>query len=303
MYKIITPTTPEQLEQYFEFRWKILKSPFNFPLGSEKDEYESVAEHRMLLNANNEIMAIGRVHFNNADEVQIRHIAVAFDAHGKGYGRLIVATLESYALEQGAIRAVTNSLETSRAFFERCDYQQAQAPDALSKLNRIHMVKKLVAQQYLIHSDWCEELQRTWESTIPISDHMGIKLHQYSGSTLEVRASLNKNVNLHGTMFAGSVFSLATLTGWGMIFLQLKRKKLTGEIVLGDGNIHYHKPLTTQPRAMVYIEHYKCDYADLQNNKKMQVAVTVNILDGDNPVAEFKGVYWVLPTKPTIDAH
>ncbi|HCF79069.1 MAG TPA: GNAT family N-acetyltransferase, partial [Glaciecola sp.] len=42
MYKIITPTTEQQLEQYFAFRWQILKAPFNFPIGSEKDEYESV---------------------------------------------------------------------------------------------------------------------------------------------------------------------------------------------------------------------------------------------------------------------
>lgn len=295
MYKIITPTTEQQLEQYFAFRWQILKAPFNFPIGSEKDEYESVAEHRMLLNYKNEIMAVGRVHFNSAEEVQIRHIAVDFNAHGKGYGRLIVATLESYAIEQGAVRAVTNSLATSRPFFEQCGYTKQSTSEALSKLNRIQMVKKLTAQQYLINADWCHELQSTWEKTIPISEQMGIKLHQYSGSTLEVRASLNKNINLHGTMFAGSIFSLATLTGWGMIFLQLKRKKLDGEIVLGDGNIHYHKPISMQPRAQVHFEHFQCDYTELQKGKKMQVTLKVHILDGDTAVAEFTGVYWVLP--------
>ncbi|MBT4882783.1 MAG: GNAT family N-acetyltransferase, partial [Glaciecola sp.] len=91
------------------------------------------------------------------------------------------------------------------------------------------------------------------------------------------------------------IFSLATLTGWGMIFLQLKRKKLDGEIVLGDGNIHYHKPISMQPRAQVYIEHFQCEYAELQEGKKMQVTLKVHILDGDTAVAEFTGVYWVLP--------
>lgn len=301
MYKIIKPTTEQELAAYFHFRWQILKAPFNFPEGSEKDEYELVAEHRMIVNVNNDIMAIGRVHFNTAEEVQIRHIAVAFEAHGKGYGSLIVATLEKVAIEQGAIRAVTNSLESSRAFFEICGYTKFSAPEALRKLNRIHMLKKLSAQQFLIHPKWCQELQSTWENTIPISDQMGIKIHQYSGTTLEVRASLNKNINLHGSMFAGSIFSLGTLAGWGMIFLELKRKKLEGEIVLGDGNIHYHKPITMQPRAQVHIEHYECDYQALNNGNKMRVDLTVNILDGDTPVAEFKGTYWVLPQKKTTD--
>jgi thioesterase domain-containing protein len=128
---------------------------------------------------------------------------------------------------------------------------------------------------------------------------MGIKIHQYSGRTLETRASLNKNINLHGTMFAGSIFSLATLTGWGMIFLQLKEKGLDGDIVLGDGNIHYHKPITMQPRALCNIESLSGKFEPLAKNKKCQIKLNVSILDGDNAVAEFSGVFWVLPTKET----
>ncbi len=97
---------------------------------------------------------------------------------------------------------------------------------------------------------------------------MGIKLHQYTGRTLETRASLNKNINIHGTMFAGSIFSLATLTGWGMIFLQLKERQLMGEIVLGDGDIHYHKPITMKPRAMCHIESLSGKFAPLEKRKK-----------------------------------
>eukprot|EP00952_Eustigmatos_sp_NYUAD-ZCMA_P006124 26412-Eustigmatos_ZCMA.PRE.1 len=56
----------------------------------------------------------------------------------------------------------------------------------------------------------------------------------------------------------------------------MKEKNLSGEIVLGDADIHYHKPTSLQPRAICNIE-------------------SVDIHDGHNPVAEFKGVYWVLP--------
>jgi thioesterase domain-containing protein len=124
---------------------------------------------------------------------------------------------------------------------------------------------------------------------------MGIKIYQYTGRTIETRASLNKNINIHGTMFAGSIFSLATLTGWGMLHLQLKQKGLQGDIVLGDGNIHYHKPITMQPRAVCNIEAVEGKFDPLAKGQKCPFKLQIDILDSETPVAEFKGVFWILP--------
>lgn len=297
MYKIETPQTDSELEAYFKFRWEVLRKPLNYPEGSEKDEYEQVSQHRMLLNSAGEIIAAGRFHFNTPEEIQIRHIAVHKDQQGKGLGRFIISALEAEAIEQGAQRSVTNSLESSVDFFAHCGYEiVGEAPNELGTIKRKQMLKKLSqSHSLMLHPKWCESLQKTWYDTIPISEQMGIKLHKYTGQTIETRASLNKNINLHGTMFAGSIFSLATLTGWGMIHLQLKEKGLEGDIVLGDGDIHYHKPITTQPRAVCNIESLIGKFEPLQINKKININLHVNILDKDTPVAEFKGVFWVLP--------
>ena len=45
MYKVVTPKSDTEFEAYFHFRWAHLRQPWNFPPGSEKDEYEQVAEH------------------------------------------------------------------------------------------------------------------------------------------------------------------------------------------------------------------------------------------------------------------
>lgn len=297
MYRVDTPTSEEEFAKYFQFRWEMLRKPWNYPLGSEKDEYEQVSEHRMILNPKGEVVAIGRVHLNTAEEAQVRHIAVAKESQGKGLGKMILSALEAIARAQGAQRIVTNSRELSIEFFSSCGYEiEKQASNELGKLKRQQMVKRLTElNRIMLHPKWCDELQRTWQEEIPISDQMGIKLFQYSGRTLEARASLNKNINLHGTMFAGSIFSLATLTGWGMIFLLLKEKELAGEIVLGDGNIHYHKPITMQPRALCNIETVDGKFNLLERGKKTCIKLQVDILDGDTPVAEFKGIFWVLP--------
>ena len=299
MYRIDTPSSDEDFAKYFTFRWEVLRKPWNYPEGSEKDEYEQVAQHRYILNNKGEVIACGRVHLNTAEEGQIRHIAVSPDMQGKGLGKLIISALEAVARDLGAEQVVTNSREVSLEFFESCGYEVvAEAPTELGSLKRQQMMKKLSDLSLLLHHPkWCEELQTTWYETIPITEQMGIKLHQYTGRTLETRASLNKNINLHGTMFAGSIFSLATLTGWGMIFLQLKEKGLMGEIVLGDGDIHYHKPITMQPRSVCNIESLSGKWDPLSKGKKICIKLQVDILDGDNPVAEFKGVFWVLPPK------
>jgi thioesterase domain-containing protein len=296
MYRIVTPSSTEEMDAYFLFRWKVLREPFNFPPGAEKDEYETVAEHRMLVDGSGNIGAVGRVHLNVQDEAQIRHIAVSTDHRKKGLGAMILSALEEVAIREGAVRAVTNSLDTSVEFFEACGYSVEESPEALGKQKRQHMVKRLDDKSaVMLHPNWCKELQSTWHETIPISEHMGIVLHQYSGKTLEARASLNKNINLHGTMFAGSIYSLATLTGWGMIFLQLKERGLSGEIVLGDGKIHYHKPVTAQPRAICNIETLGGKFTYLERGTKCQLELLVEIKDGDVAVAEFHGVYWIIP--------
>jgi thioesterase domain-containing protein len=41
---------------------------------------------------------------------------------------------------------------------------------------------------------------------------------------------------------ANSVFSLATLTGWGLIWLMLRERHLGGTIILADAHIRYSLP-------------------------------------------------------------
>jgi thioesterase domain-containing protein len=299
LFTIATPKTEQELNEYFDFRWRWLREPWGFPQGSEKDEYETVSEHRMVLNTSGQIVACGRVHLNTSDEAQIRHIAVDKSYRRKGLGEIVLNALEQVARDLGANTAVTNSRETSTGFFAACGFEvEKDAPNELGKLKRKQMHKRLIDHSALVlHPKWCAELQKTWHEKIPISEHMGITLYQYTEKTIETRASLNKNVNLHGTMFAGSIFSQATLTGWGMIYLQLKQKELSGEIVLGDGNIHYHKPVTMTPRARCNIESVDAKFDLLEKGKKCPVLLSVEIIDGDNAVARFEGKFWVLPIK------
>ena len=59
MYKIDIPISEQDFDDYFMCRWKMLREPWKYPLGSEKDEYEQVSQHRMIRSPNGEVIAVG----------------------------------------------------------------------------------------------------------------------------------------------------------------------------------------------------------------------------------------------------
>lgn len=73
---------------------------------------------------------------------------------------------------------------------------------------------------------------------------MQIEIAELSDAELVVRAGLEANRNLHGTAFAGSLFSISALAGWGMIWIALRSRQLDGHIVLGRASIRYSEAVT-----------------------------------------------------------
>jgi thioesterase domain-containing protein len=90
------------------------------------------------------------------------------------------------------------------------------------------------------------ELQATWHREIPLAAAMQVSVASCASDEIAVRAPLIPNRNLHGTAFAGSLFSVCVLTGWGMTWLALQRRSLTGVIVVADSRIRYRKAVGSE---------------------------------------------------------
>ena len=90
----------------------------------------------------------------------------------------------------------------------------------------------------------CQELETIWHQQIPLSAAMRMQVVSFDGVTLITRADLEPNINVHGTAFAGSLYALQALTGWGQTHLQLRRQNIAGAIVIATGNIEYKRPLS-----------------------------------------------------------
>ncbi|MFS1425331.1 thioesterase domain-containing protein [Shewanella sp. 10N.286.48.B5] len=134
------------------------------------------------------------------------------------------------------------------------------------------------------------ELQNTWYQTIPLSEFMQVQPLSFQQQTLTVTAPLEPNINLHQTMFAGSIYTLATLTGWGMMWLQQKLQGFSGDIVLADAHIRYSAPITEAPTASVIWP--DVPLASLANGGKVKVKLEVQLHCKGTLCASFTGLYF-----------
>ena len=253
MYHLRTPKDELEFAAYYQFRWSMLREPFKQPLGSEKDGYDLTAHHQMVVDEKNRILAIGRLYINADNEGAIRFLAVNPVMQGKGLGKLIIMALETIARREGVKRIVSSVREEAVPFFAKMGFERRGEVTGELKTPVRHylMIKPIETLDQILHRpDWCGELQQAWHKHIPLSEKMGVRIEQYTGKRFVTTMPEAGNQNPHNTIFAGSQFSLATLTGWGMIWLLLQEHQLGGEIVLVDANIRYAKPVSGRPTAV-----------------------------------------------------
>ena len=76
MYHLRVPQTEEELERYYQFRWEMLRKPLHQPKGSERDAWDAMAHHQMVVDEQGNLVAVGRLYINADNEASIRFMAV-----------------------------------------------------------------------------------------------------------------------------------------------------------------------------------------------------------------------------------
>ena len=291
MIVIRAPKTSEEFMQYFQLRWKILRKPWLQPMGSEKDGLEQQAIHRAVFNESNEILAVARLHIENNTVGFIRYMAVNSSMQRKGLGKKLMLELEQEAEKRNIAKICLNAREQALPFYFSLGYNDCGLAHLLyGQVQHIKMEKelKLKAQNELV-----SQLVNTWYQTIPMSKAMIMKVCSYNSKHLLTTCDVNFNKNLHNTMFAGSIYTVATLTGWGWVYLQLQESRIEGDIVLADANIRYLAPIYDLAHGQVLKENVVGDTIELQQKPRVRFNIKVQILSGEMIAAEFSGQYVV----------
>lgn len=117
-----TPTNQKEFKEYDLFRWKILRKPIGKNISSLKDKFEKSAFHLIGIKEE-EIVACGRLHFNNKDEAQVRYMAVAQNLQGIGIGKEVLRLLEKNAKKNNAKKIVLNARDHAIDFYKVSGYK------------------------------------------------------------------------------------------------------------------------------------------------------------------------------------
>ena len=215
----------------------MLRKPLHQPKGSERDAWDAMAHHQMVMDEEGNLVAVGRLYINADNEASIRFMAVHPSVQDKGLGTLMAMTLESVARQEGVKRVTCSAREDAVEFFAKLGFVnqgEITAPQT-TPIRHFLMIKPIATLDDILHrADWCGQLQQAWYQHIPLSEKMGVRIQQYTGQKFITTMPEIGNQNPHHTLFAGSLFSLATLTGWGLIWLMLRERHLGGTIILAD---------------------------------------------------------------------
>ena len=119
---IRSPLHKNDYDAYYTLRWQILRAPWRQDKGSEKDELEDDAIHRIAI-VDQQIIAIGRLHFIDKTTAQIRYMATSDDMQNQGIGKLILQSLEKAAKEKNIQLIILHAREAVVGFYKKQGYQ------------------------------------------------------------------------------------------------------------------------------------------------------------------------------------
>jgi len=94
------------------------------------------------------------------------------------------------------------------------------------------------------------ETERFFHEQIPLTKAMGVRVEAHDGRQLVLAAPLEANHNHLGTAFGGSLAALATLAGYGLLWLELGNRD--AHIVIRRSELDYRHPVTGPLRAICH---------------------------------------------------
>ena len=144
------------------------------------------------------------------------------------------------------------------------------------------------------------ELQGFLTREIPLSRHLGLTVDGYDGVCLTLSAPLSGNHNHRDTAFAGSLNALATLTGWGVMWIVLGELGVAGQIVIQSCTVSFLRPVTSDFSARCRkpaTAELATFAATLAKRGKARLELEATIEEGDQVAVRFHGRYAALRTE------
>ena len=141
--EIRSPKTDKEWVEYYDLRYRILRKPWNQPIGSERNEGDSSEQHFALYSDLN-LIAVGRLDQCEEKKRQIRFMAVEKNEQGLGYGKMLMIEMEKYCRNDKVNEIILHARESAIPFYEKLSYQlQEPSYKLFGEIQHYLMSKKL----------------------------------------------------------------------------------------------------------------------------------------------------------------
>ncbi len=143
-------------------------------------------------------------------------------------------------------------------------------------------------------SDHLAKLQNKIHRGIPLSEAMQFDIAELTENSILVRAPLAPNINVHGTGFAGSIYSIAVLSGWALCTHIMDVHGMVGDLVVAGAEIKYRAPVNGEIvcRCEVSEAHSAEFHGSFKERGKGRLSLTIEV--GDAPEAILVGTYYAV---------
>jgi thioesterase domain-containing protein len=117
---------------------------------------------------------------------------------------------------------------------------------------------------------------------------LGLRIVDAGRDRLRLQAPLAANVNDKGCAFGGSLTSLMTLAGWGLIVARLAEAGLEAEVYVADSAVRYLAPVYTDIDAVAALaegESWETFLDTLRGRGRARLAVVASVALPEGGVA------------------
>lgn len=86
-------------------------------------------------------------------------------------------------------------------------------------------------------------LEEFFDRHLPISRYLNMRSYEFTGERFSLAIDLQPSINDKLTAFGGSLYCVCVMNGWGMVYLQGRRRGIDPNLVVSHAQIDYLTPV------------------------------------------------------------
>nr|WP_163697704.1 thioesterase domain-containing protein [Adonisia turfae]NEZ55815.1 thioesterase [Adonisia turfae CCMR0081] len=143
----------------------------------------------------------------------------------------------------------------------------------------------------------CITIEQYLHEHIPMSKAMAVAVASINDSGVLLSAPLAPNINHRNTVFGGSISTLAILSAWTFVHVQLKTLNIPSRIVIQSNSLEYTNPATGDVQARCFSPDsnvWQCFINTLTKRGKGRISLSSEVYSNGLLVGQFHGKYVAL---------